>query len=409
MSTTIKLKGNSTSAYDIDKSGVFVTLAEGASIAAVLADDAPYGIYEVDGLGIIDTHITIDGRIYSSANEGAKLQPIGVSVYSPGAAISIGASGSVQSWVCIAAAGDGSAIVNAGDLRSVGTFGVGVALRGNNARLTNLGTIDAATAIATSEDGVRLVNQEGGRITGYLNAVYSNNSTHASYINHGVIEALGADAKAFATDNSASAATIVNDGRIVGDIDLGYGDDKIDTRGGTIIGAISGGKGDDTLITDNNRYKLLEDADSGSDTVKSTISYKLSDNVENLTLLGTRKINATGNDLSNVLIGNAGNNSVSGGGGADRLYGGAGDDRLTGGSASDTFVFKTGSGHDTIADFETIDENIDVSGWKAVKSFTDLQSHMSTAGDSVVITYGADSLTIEHVHKRDLNESHFDV
>ena len=42
----------------------------------------------------------------------------------------------------------------------------------------------------------------------------------------------------------------------------------------------------------------------------------------------------------------------TGGDGADRISGGAGNDWLTGGASADEFVFATGDGHDTVADFE---------------------------------------------------------
>lgn len=42
-------------------------------------------------------------------------------------------------------------------------------------------------------------------------------------------------------------------------------------------------------------------------------------------------------------------------------YGGTGDDTLTGGAGADTFVFAPGDGSDTITDFETDDDTINLS------------------------------------------------
>jgi Ca2+-binding RTX toxin-like protein len=48
----------------------------------------------------------------------------------------------------------------------------------------------------------------------------------------------------------------------------------------------------------------------------------LANNLENLTLSGTKALNGTGNTLNNILIGNTANNVLNGGTGADKLMGG---------------------------------------------------------------------------------------
>ena len=55
----------------------------------------------------------------------------------------------------------------------------------------------------------------------------------------------------------------------------------------------------------------------GTDSVNASVTYTLSDNVENLTLTGTSAINGTGNASDNVLTGNSGANSLTGGAGND--------------------------------------------------------------------------------------------
>jgi Ca2+-binding RTX toxin-like protein len=301
----------------------------------------------------------------------------------------------------------------------------GVRLKANDCTLTNDGTIIASDAIVVTGDGgsivnnghvtashygvglnglgTRFVNGKDGVIFGadYGIATSAADSSLVTTINHGTIKSAAVAFAGYGDDR------LINDGRMIGDIQLSDGSDIFDTRGGTVRGAIIGGKGDDTLITSNAAYHLIENAGEGSDTVKSTVSYTLNANVETLVLIGNKNINATGSIGNDSLFGNAGNNRMSGGVGADHLYGGRGNDILTGGSGIDTFHFNTGDGHDVIADFETIDEHIDLQGWKAVGDFADLRAHMKNQDGGVMITYGNDSLFVDHVTKAELSQTHF--
>ena len=93
------------------------------------------------------------------------------------------------------------------------------------------------------------------------------------------------------------------------------------------------------------------------DTVKSSKTYTLGANLENLTLTSSAAIDGTGNALDNVLTGNKGANVLNGGGGDDTLEGGIGNDTLTGGAGHDTFLLKNTS-KDTITDFSVSDDTI---------------------------------------------------
>ncbi len=81
------------------------------------------------------------------------------------------------------------------------------------------------------------------------------------------------------------------------------------------IGAdtMSGGLGNDGYIVDNSGDIVIENADEGTDKVSASISYALTDNVENLALTGTQNLTGTGNALDNVITGNGGNNWIDGG------------------------------------------------------------------------------------------------
>ncbi|MEH3101417.1 family 16 glycosylhydrolase [Sphingomonas adhaesiva] len=138
-----------------------------------------------------------------------------------------------------------------------------------------------------------------------------------------------------------------------------FGMDGHDTlNGGTVAATLRGGDGNDIYIVSNAGHIVIENADEGIDTVRSTISYTLTDNVEVLLLDGTAHINGTGNALDNRITGNAGNNVLTGGAGNDTLDGGsAGNDTLIGGTGDDTYVVshagmtlveKAGEGTDTV-------------------------------------------------------------
>lgn len=120
------------------------------------------------------------------------------------------------------------------------------------------------------------------------------------------------------------------------------GNDTLDGREGA--DTMVGGTGHDILVVDNVGDIVVEDADQGTDTVKSTLSFSLAAagaNIENLTLLGSSAVNATGNALNNVLIGNSAANVLDGGAGDDSLNGAQGADTMLGGIGNDSYAVDT--------------------------------------------------------------------
>ena len=116
----------------------------------------------------------------------------------------------------------------------------------------------------------------------------------------------------------------------------GAGNDTL--NGGLGADTLIGGMGDDNYVVDNVADTIVENMNEGVDSVSSTVSYALGDNLENLTLTGSAAVNATGNSLNNVLMGNAGANVLDGGVGNDTLNGGAGADTLLGGLGDDFYI-----------------------------------------------------------------------
>jgi len=100
----------------------------------------------------------------------------------------------------------------------------------------------------------------------------------------------------------------------------GGGNDHLD--GGASGDTMIGGLGDDHYYVDNWVDNVIENAGEGTDWVHSTMTnYTLHANVENLKLEKAGASNATGNDLDNIIYGNAYSNIIVGGGGDDTIYG----------------------------------------------------------------------------------------
>lgn len=150
----------------------------------------------------------------------------------------------------------------------------------------------------------------------------------------------------------------------------GSGNDTLD--GGKGGDTMAGGDGGDIYYIDDVLDTASELDGEGYDKVFSSVSYALSDYIEELVLAGKANIDGTGNDGDNLLTGNKGINTLSGLDGDDILDGLGGNDRYIGGNGNDTFRFGAApnakSNVKTVEDFvsgeDTLDINTAAFKWK---------------------------------------------
>lgn len=136
---------------------------------------------------------------------------------------------------------------------------------------------------------------------------------------------------------------------------LSGGDGRDTLDGGVGADTLVGGTGDDVYRVDDADDLVNEEAAAGRDTVEATISWQLSANVERLELFGVAT-SGVGNELANVIVGNAarrnslegrgGNDVIYGTGFDDQIYGESGNDDLIGGAGDD--IIEGGDGDDTL-------------------------------------------------------------
>ncbi|WP_210202120.1 family 16 glycosylhydrolase, partial [Methylobacterium sp. V23] len=205
----------------------------------------------------------------------------------------------------------------------------------------------------------------------------------------------------------------------------GQGNDTLD--GGAGADKLEGGRGDDTYVINDTGNTIVEFANAGADTVRTSLAtYALGGNQENLVYTGAGAFAGTGNMLNNTVAGGAGNDVLTGGAGNDTLNGGAGHDKLSGGlgndvlwggsgsdtlmgaDGADTFVFKSGdSGSAFIGDFQAGVDKLDVGGL-GLTSFSDVQAHASTSKEgNLIITAGAEKLILQNIKLAQLSAGDF--
>jgi uncharacterized delta-60 repeat protein len=179
--------------------------------------------------------------------------------------------------------------------------------------------------------------------------------------------------------NDKMSGTAGNDVIIGGD-----GNDTLDGGGG--IDSLLGGTGNDTYYVDAQSDVVIEGVAEGTDTVISSASLYLPDNLENLTLTGTAYFGVgnsldnlvIGSSAENLLLGGAGNDTVRGGDARDAIFGESGNDVLYGDAGIDYIV--AGTGNDTIYAGNNADEVYGEDGNDLIYGGDDFNSDILVGG-----------------------------
>lgn len=292
-----------------------------------------------------------------------------------------------------------------GEVENFGTIDapIGIHYLGMGSHIVNRGEIDSAYGIIAGAGGTSIVNERGATISGDVAAISFLGDGASNITNRGVLSA-GVNA----IQGGDGPMTVINSGRIIGNITLSDADDRFDTTKGEVKGTIRGGEGDDTYYISSTKTKIEDLGASYDDLVWSTASYKLVGGLDHLRLQGAGDINGTGNIGANIIGGNRGDNRLSGMDGNDLLGGGEGDDILIGGDGEDVFHFIRGGDVDRVQDFE---DGIDLLQSEYVNNQSDFDAlKIRVENGDLVIDFGhGDKLIVADLAKANLTYDDFSV
>ena len=183
---------------------------------------------------------------------------------------------------------------------------------------------------------------------------------------------------------------------------VGAGGDQT-IQGGSQSDTIKARAGDDTVFGHQGADTLF--GNRGNDTLNGgTGADRLYGQNGNDTLNGNRgNDRLRGNDGDDHLFGLRNNDHLEGGAGNDVLDGGTGKDWLFGGTGADTFVFASGYGTDSIHDWEDGIDHIDLGSYGFLDFELQVKANALQVGADLVVTLGADVLTINNLALADFD------
>ena len=168
--------------------------------------------------------------------------------------------------------------------------------------------------------------------------------------------------------------------------------------------------GDITLSRVGSSLQVMTNATGETITIENHFySQGLNFGVEQMQFAGGSDWDLATINANAWLRGTDGNDSLVGTSWNDTLFGKGGNDTLTGGSGTDRFVFGPNFGTDVITDFTTGSSGADVIEFSslAFASFADVQAAMTQVGAATVITYGANTITLDNVAPYAFGADHF--
>ncbi|MDI1229476.1 MAG: type I secretion C-terminal target domain-containing protein [bacterium] len=279
-------------------------------------------------------------------------------------------------------------LTGVGAINGAGTAAVNI-LTGNAAANTLDGGAGADTLAGGNGDDTYIVDDAGDVANENAAEGTDNVRTSLSYTLAANIENLQLTGAAAINGTGNAADNVISGNTNVNTLDGGAGADQL-----------SGGVGNDIYIIDNIGDSIMEAAGEGIDTARTSVSYTIGAEVENLVLTGAGIINGTGNSLDNMLTGNTAANTLDGGAGADTLAGGLGNDSYVIDDAADLVQEAVGEGTDAVfsslshALFANV-ENLTLTGAAAINGTGNAAVNIisgNTAANTLDGGAGADTL-----------------